>query len=39
MRKTCEIILNLDMWFRRCHLKILSPALVALLLCGEKPFV
>ena len=36
----CEIILNLDQWFRRCHLKdILSGALVALLFGGAKLFI
>ena len=37
----CEIILNLDQWFRRrCHLKdFLSGALTALLFGGAKPFV
>ena len=37
----CEIILNLDQWFRkRSHLKyFLSRALVALLCIGEEPFV
>ena len=36
----CEIILNLDQWFRRCHLKdLLSGALAALLFSGAEPFV
>ena len=37
----CEIILNLDQWFRRrCHLKdFLSGTLVALLFSGAEPFV
>ena len=36
----CEIILNLDLWFRRCCLKdFLSGALAALLFGGAKPFV
>ena len=37
----CEIILNLDKWFRRrCLLKIfLSGALVVLLFSGAEPFV
>ena len=37
----CEIILNLDQWFRRrCVLKIfLSGALTALLFSGAEPFV
>ena len=36
----CEIILNLDQWFRRCHLKdFLSGALAALLFGGAEPFV
>ena len=32
----CEIILNLDQWFRRCFL---SGALVALLFRAAEPFV
>ena len=33
-------ILNLDQWFRRCHLKdFLSGALAALLFSGAEPFV
>ena len=33
----CEIILNLDQWFRRCHLKdFLSGALAALLIGQER---
>ena len=37
----CEIILNLEQWFkRRCRLKILLPgALAALLFSGAEPFV
>ena len=36
----CEIILNLDQWFRRCHLKdFLSGALAALLFGGVEPFM
>ena len=36
----CEIILNLDQWFRRCHLKdFLSGALAALLFSGAEPIV
>ena len=36
----CEITLNLDQCFRRCHLKIfLSAALGALLFSGAEPFV
>ena len=37
----CEIILNLDKWFKRkCRLKtFLSGALAALLFNGAKPFV
>ena len=37
----CEIILNLDQWFRRrCHLKtFLSRALDALFFSGAVPFV
>ena len=37
----CEIILNLDQWFRRrCHFEdFLSGALAALLLGGANPFV
>ena len=36
----CEIILNLDQWLRRCHLKyFLSGALAALLFGGAGPFV
>ena len=36
----CEIILNLDQWFRRCHLKdFLSGALAALLFGEVEPFV
>ena len=36
----CEIIVNLDQWFRRCLLKyFLSGALVALLFSGAEPFV
>ena len=40
-KQFCEIILNLDQWFRRkCHFKdVLSRALAALLLSGAKPFV
>ena len=36
----CEIILNLDQWFRRkCRLKyFLSTALAALLFTGAEPF-
>ena len=36
----CEIILNLDQCFRRCHLKdSLSGALAALLFSGAELFV
>ena len=37
----CEIILNMDQWFRRrCRLKdLLSGALAALLFCGAKAFI
>ena len=37
----CEIILNLDKWFRRrCHLKdFLSRVLAALVFCGAEPFM
>ena len=37
----CEIILNLDLWFRmRCRLKdFLSGALVALMFSGAEPFM
>ena len=36
----CEIVLNLDQWFRRCHLKdFLSGALAALLFSGAEPIV
>ena len=36
----CEIILNLDQGFRRCHLKdFLSRALVALVVSGAEPFM
>ena len=36
----CEIILNLDHWFRRCHLKdFLSRALAALMFGGAEPFM
>ena len=36
----CEIILNLDQWFRRCHLKdFLSGALAGLPFGGAEPFV
>ena len=36
----CEIILNLDQWFRRCHLKdVLSGALAALPFGGVEPFL
>ena len=40
-KQFCEIILNLEQWFRkRSHLKyFLSRALVALLCIGEEPFV
>ena len=34
-----EIILNLDQWFRRCHLKDLSGALVALVFSILEPFM
>ena len=35
----CEIILNLDNWFRRCHLKdFLSRALETLMFDGAGPF-
>ena len=38
---SCEIILNLDQWFRRSHLKIvfLFLALVVVLFGGVVPFV
>ena len=36
----CEIVLNLDQWFRRCHLKdFLSGALAALLFGGAESFM
>ena len=36
----CEIILNLDQGFRRCHLKdFLSRALVTLVVSGAEPFM
>ena len=36
----CEIILNLDQWFRRCWLKdFLSRALAALMFVELEPFV
>ena len=36
----CEIILNLDQWFKRCYLKdSLSTALAALMFDGAEPFV
>ena len=36
----CEIILNLDQWFRRCLLKrFLSGALVTILFSGAEPIV
>ena len=37
---SCENILNLNQWFRRCCLKyFLSTALAALLFGGAEPFV
>ena len=36
----CEIILSLDQWFRRCHLKdFLTGTLAALLFSGAEPSV
>ena len=36
----CEIILNLDQWFRRCHFKdFLSGALAALMFVGVELFM
>ena len=36
----CEIILNLDQWFRRCRLKdFLSRALVPIVLSVAEPFM
>ena len=36
----CEIILNLDLCFRRCHLKdFLSGALATLVFSGAEPFM
>ena len=36
----CEIIFNLDQWFRRCRLKdFLCGALAALVFSGAEPFV
>ena len=36
----CEIILHLDQWFRRCHLKkFLSGVLVGLVFGGADPFM
>ena len=36
----CEIILNLDVWYRRCCLKdFLSGALAALVFSGVEPFM
>ena len=36
----CEIILNLDLWFRRCRLNdFLSGALVALVFSRADPFM
>ena len=36
----CEIILNLDLWYRRCCLKdFFSGALVTLVFSGEEPFM
>ena len=36
----CEIISNLDLWFRRCHLQnSLSGALVALKFSGAGPIM
>ena len=37
----CELILNLDQWFRRgCHLKdFLSGALAVHVFCGAEPFM
>ena len=37
--QSCEIILNLGQWFRRCCLKDLSGALAALLIGGAEPFI
>ena len=37
-KQFCEIILNLDLWFRRCCLKdFLSGALAALMLSEAEP--
>ena len=35
----CRIIMNLDLWSRRCHLKIFSIALDTLLFSGVEQFV
>ena len=35
----CEIIWNFGQWLRRCRLKSLSGALVALLFSGAEPFM
>ena len=38
--QSCEIILNLGQWFRRCRLKdFLSGALATLLFSGVEPFM
>ena len=39
MEHFCDIILNLDKWFKRCHLKDFLPrALAALMLGGPEQF-
>ena len=39
-KQFCELIMNLDQWFRRCCLKcFLSGALVARLFSGAEPFM
>ena len=35
----CEIILNLDQWYRRCFKDFLSGTLAALVFSGAEPFV
>ena len=38
--QSCEIILNLGLWFRRCRFKVfLSGALAVLLFGGAEPFM
>ena len=40
VKQFCEIILNLDQWFRRCRLyDFLSGALVALVFSGVESFM